>query len=446
MGDLWETSHEGLMPRATKDARLDTAAARARLQARKKPHYRLIEAGLHVGFYRGTTGGSWIARRYIGAGSYETHRLGLADDSREANGSTILSFSQAQHKARDWAAQQERRAAGIDDTKPWTVRDAVEHYLTDYTARGGKARKYVETTFEAHILPKLGDQKIVELTTATIRSWHRSLATAPARLRTSALAKVRRSRPLAADDADAHRARRATANGILTLLKAALNLAYRDGKAATDDPWRRVDAFQKVQAPRVRYLGDDEAARLVNACEPNLRRMVAGALLTGCRYQELARLHPADIDLDARVLTIRASKSGGARAVVLTDEGAEFFRQEMAGKQSRDVLLPRADGTPWGKSHQFRLLRAACNGARIAPAISFHILRHTYASRPAMKGVPMHVIAAQLGHSSVKITERHYAHLSPGYVADTIRAAFGSLGLVQATNIAKFRAASQTGR
>jgi integrase len=48
----------------------------------------------------------------------------------------------------------------------------------------------------------------------------------------------------------------------------------------------------------------------------------------------------------------------------------------------------------------------------------------------AMAGVPMAVIAAQLGHSDVKLTHRHYAHLSPGYVADTIRAAFGNLGLV----------------
>jgi hypothetical protein len=48
----------------------------------------------------------------------------------------------------------------------------------------------------------------------------------------------------------------------------------------------------------------------------------------------------------------------------------------------------------------------------------------------------MHVIAAQLGHAGVKMTERHYAHLSPGYVAETIRAAFGSLGLVRPSNVA----------
>ena len=37
----------------------------------------------------------------------------------------------------------------------------------------------------------------------------------------------------------------------------------------------------------------------------------------------------------------------------------------------------------------------------------------------AMKGVPMGVIAAQLGHSNTRMTEKHYAHLAPSYVANS---------------------------
>lgn len=434
------------MPRATKDARLDTAAARARLPARKKPHYRLIDAGLHLGYYRGAkASGTWIARRYTGAGNYETQRLGVADDGREADGADVLTFSQAQAKARAWTTQQVRQAAGIEEAKPWTVTDAVQHYLADYAARGGKARRYVETTFDAHVTPKLGPRILADLTPAIIRMWHHGLATAPARLRTKATAEKRRTRPLAVDDADAHRARRATANAVLTLLRAALNLAFREGKVVSDNAWRRVQAFQKVQAARVRYLTDGEAGRLVNACGDDLHRLVLAALLTGCRYQELATLRPADVDPDAGVLNIRATKGGGSRSVVLTDEAVEFFRQAATGKPTTAILLPRADGAAWGKSHQFRPLRAACKAAKIAPAVSFHILRHTHASQLAMKGVPMHVIAAQLGHSSVKVTERHYAHLSPGYVPDTIRAAFGRLGLVPESNVTPLKRGASTG-
>lgn len=57
-----------------------------------------------------------------------------------------------------------------------------------------------------------------------------------------------------------------------------------------------------------------------------------------------------------------------------------------------------------------------------------------------MRGVPMAVIAAQLGHADTRITERHYTHLAPGFVADTVRAAFGDLGLAPETNVTPLRA------
>jgi hypothetical protein len=46
-----------------------------------------------------------------------------------------------------------------------------------------------------------------------------------------------------------------------------------------------------------------------------------------------------------------------------------------------------------------------------------------------MRGVPMGVIAEQLGHADTRMTEKHYAHLAPSYVADTIRAHFPMLGI-----------------
>jgi integrase len=67
--------------------------------------------------------------------------------------------------------------------------------------------------------------------------------------------------------------------------------------------------------------------------------------------------------------------------------------------------------------------------------VNFHGLRHTYASRLAMKGVPLAVIAAQLGHSDTRMIEKHYGHLAPSYVADTVRAAFGSLGILEPSNV-----------
>ena len=52
-----------------------------------------------------------------------------------------------------------------------------------------------------------------------------------------------------------------------------------------------------------------------------------------------------------------------------------------------------------------------------------------------MRSVPLAVIAAQLGHSDTRMVEKHYGHMSASYVADTVRAAFGSLGIVELSNV-----------
>lgn len=131
---------------------------------------------------------------------------------------------------------------------------------------------------------------------------------------------------------------------------------------------------------------------------------------------------------------MRISKSGKSRHIVLTDEGRRFFEQATAGKMGAEVIFTH-NGNAWGKSHQNRPLFLACKQAKITPAVSFHVLRHTHGSLLAMKGVPLPVIAKQLGHADTRMTEKHYAHLSPSYVADTIRQYFPTLGMVSASNV-----------
>ena len=161
----------------------------------------------------------------------------------------------------------------------------------------------------------------------------------------------------------------------------------------------------------------------------DFRDLVRGALLTGCRYGELITLRVADYNADAGTVTVRVSKTGKVRHVVLADEGRSLFDSLVAGRPIDAHIFHRTDGKPWGASHQQRPLAEACARARISPAVSFHILRHSYGSALAMRAVPMGVIAAQLGHSDTRMTEKHYAHLAPSYVADTIRAHFPTLGI-----------------
>jgi integrase len=238
---------------------------------------------------------------------------------------------------------------------------------------------------------------VTKLTTRRLENWHRGLAEKAALVRTRRGHKPNHRKE--DKSAEGMRKRRATANRILTVLKAALNHAWTAGNVPSDDAWRRVKPFKAVDAARIRYLNEVERMRFINACEAAFRNLVQGALLTGCRYSELAAMRAEDFNLDAGNVTVRESKTGKPRHVVLTDEGQRLFATLTAGKLRSDSIFTRMDGKVWRKSHQLRKMREASRRANINPAISFHVLRHTYGTALAMRGVPMGVIAAQLGHT-----------------------------------------------
>jgi integrase len=112
-----------------------------------------------------------------------------------------------------------------------------------------------------------------------------------------------------------------------------------------------------VETALVRYLSEPECVRLVNACEPAFRNLVRGAMLTGCRYSELASMRVLDFNSDAGVVTIRESKADKPRHVILTDEGQGLFAGLTAGKLGNDPIFTRANGHLWRKSHQLRPIR-----------------------------------------------------------------------------------------
>lgn len=426
------------MARTVRDARLDTRNARLALKPRHEPYWRTIEQGMHLGYRKGIRGGVWRGRVYL-EGIYRKTALGTADDILDADGVEVLSFAQAQDKARKWFAEQARQAADLEPVPagPYTVADAIRDYLAQLEARGARGTAQARHAANAHILPSLGNILAAKLTTKRIRDWHHGLAAEAARLRSKRHGPINyRAAP---QDREGKRKRQATANRILIVLRAALNHAYREGRVPHDDAWRRIKPFRDVSAPVMRYLSEAECKRLVNASASNFRPLVRAALLTGCRYGELTALVASDFNSDSGTLAIRASKSGKSRHVTLTEEGQRFFAELTAGKARGDLIFSR-DGAAWGRSYQQRPLVEACKRAKISPHVSFHVLRHTHGSLLAMRGVPMSVIARQLGHADTRMTERHYAHLAPSYVTDTIRANFPALGIVPPSKVTPLRA------
>jgi integrase len=134
---------------------------------------------------------------------------------------------------------------------------------------------------------------------------------------------------------------------------------------------------------------------------------------------------------------IRTSKSGRPRDIVLTEEGHAFFSALTAGRDPNAPLFPRADGEAWRDAMQARPMLEACLHAQINPPVGFHQLRHTWASLAVMNGVPLMIVAANLGHASTMMVEKHYGHLSPSFVEEHIKKGAPRFGVEKATNVTR---------
>jgi len=199
-----------------------------------------------------------------------------------------------------------------------------------------------------------------------------------------------------------------TVNRYLALLRGIFNHGIRNRKVEYN-PVSDVKFFPENNV-RVRYLTDNEEASLFQALPTRHHALVEVALFTGLRASNLFSLQWSHIDLDAAVYTAPFSKNGFA------------LRLEMHSRV-REILatLPR-NGSPYvfpgvNKEKPRRDIscsfRKAVRQAGIS-AFRFHDLRHTWASRLAMAGVPLFTIMELGGWKTLKNVQR-YAHLSPGH-------------------------------
>ena len=169
------------MARRKLDVRLNTRTARLKLAIRREPYWVNLSSGLSLGYRRGTTGGTWIARRYTAESGRTFAAIGPADDTLDAG---ALSFDAAQARAREWFGQQphdDEPARG-----PYTVADAVADYLQHLEGDGrSKSAVYdARRRANAFILPSLGNLQVVKLTADRLRRWRDAVASTPPRRRT----------------------------------------------------------------------------------------------------------------------------------------------------------------------------------------------------------------------------------------------------------------------
>ena len=437
------------MGQAKRDGTLEARTNRLKLPPRKEPYWSKLAEGQFLGYYRpgSKAAGSWVAKwRDLESGARKKSTLGTADDYADANGEQVLTWAQASGKARAWfevAAHEAVLVAGgeVLPSGPYTVSMAMDDYFLDSERRGVRGLRAARSANRVHILPELGPLEVGRLTRNLLEKWQSAVAASPALARSRPGAETPNLRHRAALP-EHQRARKDTANRVFTVLKAALNLALaRRRVIGTGEAWREVKPFKGVSQARTRFLTVEDQVRIVNACPEDFRRLVQGALFTGGRYGELARAMVKDFNPTGGTLFLvgKGTGEGKPRQVALTAEGQGFFLQLTTGRPAGDLIFQRDQvarrarpeaGSGWAHGDQSRFMADACKAACLE-SMTFHELRHSYASMLVNKGVPLAYVAAQLGHTDTRMVEKHYGHLAPSALAEAIRSLTPIQGIFQ---------------
>lgn len=152
----------------------------------------------------------------------------------------------------------------------------------------------------------------------------------------------------------------------------------------------------------------------------HLRPMVLLALNTGLRRGELLSLQWSDVNFGGKMLTVRGqtAKTGQTRRVPLNAEALEVLTawRALVDHGPDDFVFPGAAGGRLGRVD--RAWETALGLATLKD-FRFHDLRHHFASRLVMEGVPLNTVRELLGHTSIEMTMR-YAHLAPDNLAQAV--------------------------
>ncbi len=389
------------------------------LQPRNSPYWNILEFCRHIGLQKQASGKLyWMARVRRLDGGYSQTRLGphrmVHNDG--------LTYKQALRRAKDWftepdvlATASEPYSKGVNSrlyyTKSetrFTVGDAMHSFVE--WKRIAAARTYFETTLSLinhHIIPRLGHLPVEDLSQSIFTQFCIDvLETAPKRGRANQESRVR----VGDLDHERLRKRKKTLNTVIGLLRTAIEMSWENGDVESELYWRRLRRVPHADSPRQFFLTRAQAKRLIASCRPDLALLVQGALYTGCRVSELARLRARNVGGHVFGIYVEPMKSYRGRYVVLPDEGMTFFLDQIENLGDEDLVFRMSSGRSWSGCHK-HLFKVAVRRAGLPEGFVFHGLRHTYASQLVQAGTPLAMIAKQLGHTNTDTVSRTYGHL-----------------------------------
>jgi site-specific recombinase XerD len=179
-------------------------------------------------------------------------------------------------------------------------------------------------------------------------------------------------------------------------------------------------------------LTTDEVKALIRTCSNRAPSGIRNRALIVCLYRgglrlgEALALCPKDVDAKAGTLTVLHGKGDKRRTVGLDEGGMAVIerwldRRKALGLNGRQPLFCTLQGEALKPSYVRALLPRLAAKAGIEKRVHPHGLRHTHAAELAAEGLPMNLVQAQLGHSSLATTDRYLRHIAPAQLIDAMK-------------------------
>lgn len=387
---------------------------RESLPPRKSPYFILLEYCRHIGIQVRNVGSQvWVARIRRKDGGYTQRRLCTAD---------TIDFAQAKKLAEAWFAEPavmalaaepyqigSKRTLSICPIGPEpTVGSAMQSYLDWKRIAGTKSHfETLVSLINYYIVPRLSSVVLEHFNGKHFNDFCLAILEMPPKY---GRAEPRTRNKLSALGDEELRKRKKTLNALISILRGAFLLAWERAELQSDLPVRCLRRVPNVDRPRMIFLDRTECRSLLIACDDDFAQLVKAALYTGCRSNELRKMQVGDLNTNTSAVFVASAKGVRQRYVFLPPEGFSFFRSLVDGRPSSECLFLKQNGRAWGSEYKSRF-QAARRAAALSELLTFHGLRHTYASQLIQGGASLLTVAEQLGHSNVQTVSTTYGHL-----------------------------------
>lgn len=299
---------------------------------------------------------------------------------------------------------------GADDKR--TLSEGILEWLTQLEREQSRSEEVYRRLVTNQVFPWLGNRQLSSISSAEMRKWR---------------------------DACHQRFAAATVNTALAAVSSAFTWFIDEKNWVAMNPCLKIKRLKQRDERLYAWIRTvPEVERLLLHSNNDFRDIFAVALGTGMRLDEILHLQWVDVDLEQRLLTVQRgrkgpTKSGKMRHVPIFDAVLPVLRDRHLKRGQNMLVFPspakstrtRAGSRVRNRGVVRAAFKLALENAELDKSIRFHDLRHTFASHWVINGGDIFRLSRILGHASVQMTERVYAHLSPtAWIQDYGRVAF----------------------